>query len=106
MFDLQTDIFLGGRIDQSFDRHFHGRIALFRVYGGDVGSQEARCIFREGDAVLSHVMETQNMFSQDQPICIVIDGSPDASLGLRLTIELAHVQLSSCEVLRAPPGPD
>ena len=36
--------------------------ALFRVYSGDVGSQEAQCIFREGDAALSNVM-TQESFN-------------------------------------------
>jgi ABC-type branched-subunit amino acid transport system substrate-binding protein len=62
IFDLQTNILLGGRVATNSQwnsgtgidgRHFHGRLALLRIYSGAVGSQEAECIFREGDAALA-----------------------------------------------------
>ena len=51
-FDLQTDIFIGGRFDPSADRHFHGRIAFLRVYGTAVTASEAALIFDDGAALL------------------------------------------------------
>ena len=36
----QTNILIGGRVDAASDRHFHGQIALLRVYSGDVGCEE------------------------------------------------------------------
>ena len=55
IFDLQTDLFLGGRVDSHGDRHFHGSIALFRVYSGDVDAAQALSVFEEGDRALMAV---------------------------------------------------
>jgi uncharacterized surface protein with fasciclin (FAS1) repeats len=53
-FDLQTDIFLGGRVDKNGDRHFHGQIALLTVFTGDVTPQQVATLFQGGEEELEN----------------------------------------------------
>eukprot|EP01052_Picozoa_sp_SAG31_P000049 SAG31_NODE_2_length_46263_cov_45.908043_19_plen_1319_part_00 len=55
-FDLRTDIFLGGRVDRNEDRHFHGHLALFRLYTGELGPTEALDVFLDGSGALRAAM--------------------------------------------------
>ena len=51
-FDLGSPIHLGGRADGRADRHFLGNMALLYVYSRPISSNEAACLFYDGDSVL------------------------------------------------------
>lgn len=42
---LKTEVFIGGRADKNYDRHFHGRVAHVLVLTTAVGADEIRCAY-------------------------------------------------------------
>jgi hypothetical protein len=52
IFNMLDPIFLGGRADRSVDRHFHGRMAMVRIYDIMVDMHQANVIFRDSEAIM------------------------------------------------------
>ena len=56
-FNLLGDIFLGSRSDAAADRHFVGRLAGVAVSSAMLATEEAQCLFDEGEEYLPEITE-------------------------------------------------
>lgn len=52
IFDMSGPIFLGGRADRNLDRHFHGRMAMVRIYDHEFTEYQANIVFQDNEVIL------------------------------------------------------
>ena len=52
IFSLLAHIHLGSRADNNNDRHFHGRMAMVRIYGQLLSTFQVNVIFRDSEALM------------------------------------------------------
>jgi hypothetical protein len=53
VFDLKTNIMVGGRVDLNEDRHLKGNFALLNVFHEPVTADEIACLFEKGENALT-----------------------------------------------------
>jgi hypothetical protein len=95
-FDLQTDIFLGGRIDRNEDRHFHGRMSNVAIYSGDVTPAQVVAMFDAGH---------NRFFSGVTPITETLEASKDGYTTYQLKLVLGEDEVN-CYTIFGDPHPD
>ena len=61
---LQTEIFLGGRMDNNEDRHFKGKLAGLTIASTAFSDSEASCIFQANEALLPALPECPTMMAE------------------------------------------
>ena len=81
-FNLLGDIFLGSRSDAAADRHFVGRLAGVAVSSAMLATEEAQCLFDEGEELLpSLAAGCPDRIEGNPSVCIVslLDSLVDTS---------------------------
>ena len=51
-FNLQSEIFLGGRFDGDARRAFKGHMALVKIFDGEIEADQAACLFQNGQGMV------------------------------------------------------
>ena len=61
---MDTDIFLGGRMDLEQDRHFKGKLAGLTLASTAMSAAEASCVFQANEDLLPRLPECAGMLSE------------------------------------------
>ena len=61
---MDTDIFLGGRMDLDNDRHFKGKLAGLTLASTAMSAAEASCVFQANEDLLPRLPECAGMLSE------------------------------------------
>lgn len=61
---MDTDIFLGGRMDLDNDRHFKGKLAGLTLASTAMSAAEASCVFQANEGLLPRLPECAGMLSE------------------------------------------
>ena len=61
---METDIYLGGRMDLNEDRHFHGKIAGVTISNGPMTAAEITCLFTAYNGLLPAIPQCDAMVAE------------------------------------------